>query len=71
MPPQTVWVLGLFGLKTGIHFAHFGRNQVWLPWELRECMNVFIVSIFQMNKKEIEIIMRIRNALEELFCALI
>ena len=25
--PQTVWFLGLFGLKTGIHFAHFGPES--------------------------------------------
>ena len=24
VPPQRVWFLVLFGLKTGIHFAHFG-----------------------------------------------
>ena len=23
MPPQRIWFLGLFGLKTGIDFAHF------------------------------------------------
>ena len=25
--PQRVWFLGLFGLKTGIHFAHFGLES--------------------------------------------
>ena len=36
--------MGLFGLKTGIEFAHFGLER----------MNVFIVSCdqFQMNKNE-------------------
>ena len=24
VPPQRVWIWGLFGLKTGIDFAHFG-----------------------------------------------
>ena len=24
MPPQRVWILGLFGLKTGTDFGHFG-----------------------------------------------
>ena len=24
MPPQRVWVLSRFGLKTGIDFEHFG-----------------------------------------------
>ena len=27
MPPQKVWVLGLFGLKTGIDFANFGLES--------------------------------------------
>ena len=27
MPPQRVSFLGLFGLKTGIHFAHFGLES--------------------------------------------
>ena len=27
MPPQKVWFLGLFRLKTGIHFAHFGLES--------------------------------------------
>ena len=24
VPTQRIWFLGLFGLKTGMHFAHFG-----------------------------------------------
>ena len=27
MPPQRVGFWGLFGLKTGIHFAHFGLES--------------------------------------------
>ena len=27
VPPQRVWFLGLFGLKTGIEFAHFGLES--------------------------------------------
>ena len=27
MPPQRVWCLRRFGLKTGIHFAHFGLES--------------------------------------------
>ena len=27
VPPQRVGFLGLFGLKTGIHFAHFGLES--------------------------------------------
>ena len=28
------------------------RNRVWFPTELRWCINVFVVSEFQLNKKE-------------------
>ena len=45
MPPYRVGFLRRFGLKTGIHFAHFVWNRVWFLRELRECMNVFIISI--------------------------
>ena len=44
VPPQRVWFLGLFGLKTGTHFAHFGLEWGMVLRELRECMNLFIVS---------------------------
>ena len=27
IPPQRVWILGLFGLKMGIHFAPFGLQS--------------------------------------------
>ena len=27
VPPQRMWFGGLFGLKTGIHFAHFGLES--------------------------------------------
>ena len=40
----------------GIEFVHFGLESLF-AWELRACMNVFIVST--PNEKEIEIIMRI------------
>ena len=45
VPPQRVWILGLFGQKTGKDFPMLVRNQVWFSGELREFMNVFIVSI--------------------------
>ena len=44
-PPQRVWFLRRFGLKTGIDFAHFCLNRVWFSRELRECMNVFFISV--------------------------
>ena len=34
-----------FGLKTGIDFPILVRNQVWFSRELRECINVSVVSI--------------------------
>ena len=38
-----VWFLGLFGLKTGIHFALFGLESAMVFEGTTECMNVFIV----------------------------
>ena len=46
-----VGFLGRFGLRTGIHFAHFGLESGVVFEELRECMKVFIVSL-QMSKKD-------------------
>ena len=45
--PQRVWFLGLFDLKTGLHFAHFGlvSGMVFERTAWRERMNVFIISI--------------------------
>ena len=46
LPPQRVWFLGLFGLKTGIHFVHFGlESGMVFEVELQGCVNVFIVSV--------------------------
>ena len=45
VPPHRVGFLRRFGLKTGIHFAHFGLESGMVSEGLRECMNVFIVSI--------------------------
>ena len=48
VPPHRVGFLRRFGLKTGIHSAHFGSmsgNVVWFLRELRECMNVFIACM--------------------------
>ena len=38
-------VFALFGLKTGIHLAHFGLESSVVFEGTMECMNVFIVSI--------------------------
>ena len=45
VPPHRVGFLRCFGLKTGIHFAYFGLESGMVFEGLRECMNVFIVSI--------------------------
>ena len=45
VPPHRVGFLRRFCLKTGINFAHFGLEWGMVLGELRECMNVFIVSI--------------------------
>ena len=45
MPAHRVGVFRRFGLKKGIDFAHFGLQSDMVSGELRECMNVFIVSI--------------------------
>ena len=44
-PPHRVGFLRRFGLKTGIHFAHFGLESGMVFEGATVCMNVFIVSI--------------------------
>ena len=45
VPPHRIGFLRCFGLKTGIHFAHFGLESGWFSRELREYMDVFNASI--------------------------
>ena len=46
VPPYRVGFLRRFGLKTIIHFAHFGlESGMVFEGTQQECMNVFIVSI--------------------------
>ena len=45
VPPHRVGFLCRFGLKSGIHFAHFGLESGMVLRELRKRMNVFIVLI--------------------------
>ena len=53
VPPHRVGFLCRFGLKTGIHFAHFGLESGWVFEGTTECMNRFIVSIPKgVRKKE-------------------
>ena len=56
VPPQRVWFLRRFGLKTGIAFAYFSLESVMVfekttgPYE-----SIYRRFQFQMNKKEREI----------------
>ena len=45
VPLRRVGFLGPFGLKTGLHFVHFGLESGMVFKGTRESMNVFIVSI--------------------------
>ena len=70
MPPQRVGVWGLFGLKTGIHFAHFGLESGMVF----EGSTGVYERIYVFNSKSIERKrnMQIRNGFEEFFvCTLI
>ena len=70
VPPQRVWFLGLFGLKTGTHFAHFCLES-GMVFEGTTGVYERIYREFQMNKKEIEIC-EFEMHLEKFFvCALI
>ena len=62
MSPHRVGFLGRFGLKTDIHFAHFGLELGMVFEGTTECINVFIISI--PNEKERKRNMRIRNGVE-------
>ena len=43
VPPHPIGLLRRFGLKTGIHFAHFGMESGMVFEGTTECMNVLIV----------------------------
>ena len=64
VPPHRVAFLRRFGLKTGIHFVHFGLESGMVFEGTTECMNVSVWFRFQISKKEREIYMRIRNGFE-------
>ena len=64
--PHRVGFLCHFGVKMGIHFAHFGLEWGMVFEGTTECMNVFIVSI--PNERERKRNMRIGNGFEEFFC---
>ena len=44
VPPQRVWFLSCFGLKTGIELTIMVLNRVWFTREPRERINVFVFS---------------------------
>ena len=52
VPPQRVGFGGLFGLKTGIHFAHFGLESGMV---YERTTGAYLSFDFEVNKKEIEI----------------
>ena len=54
VPPHRVGFLRCFGLKMGVHFAHFGLERVWFPKELR-IVWMYLSFQFQISKKEREI----------------
>ena len=55
-----------FGLKTGIHLAHFGVESGMV---FEGTMGVYErIYHFQMSKAESKKNMRIRNGFEEIFC---
>ena len=62
VPPHRVGFLCRFGLKTSIHFAHFGLESVMVFEGTTECINAFILSI--PNELERNRNMRIRNGFE-------
>ena len=64
--PHRVGFLGRFGLKTGIHLAHFGLESCMVFEGTTECINVFIISI--PNEKERKRNVRIRNGFEYFLC---
>ena len=45
VPPHLVGFLRHFGLKMGMHFAHFGLELDMLFEGTTECMKIFMVSI--------------------------
>ena len=67
MPPQRVGFLGLFGLKTGTHFAHFGLESGVV---FEGSRGVVYERIYVFNSKSVERKrnMRIPNSFEEFFC---
>ena len=70
--PERVWCLGLFCLKTGIHFAYFGL-ELGMVFERSTWayMNLLLSFQFQINKNEIEICELEMHLKNDFVCALI
>ena len=62
VPPHRVGFLHRFGLKTGIHFTHFGLESGVVFEGTTKYINVFIILI--PNEKERMRNMRIQNGFE-------
>ena len=55
MSPQRAWFLGLFGLKMGVDFVHFGLESSLVFEGTKGAYEIIYLSCqFQMNKKELE-----------------
>ena len=55
VPPQRVGFLGLFGLKMGVDFVHFGLESGLVFEGTKGAYEIVYLSCqFQMNKKELE-----------------
>ena len=61
VPPDWVGFLRRFGLKTGVHFTHFGLESGMVFKGTTGVQNVLLLFQFQMSERE-EVI-RIRNLL--------
>ena len=60
-----------FGLKTGIHFAHFGLESGMVfegtTGVYERIYRFNYIPVFQMSKKKLKRNVRIRNSFEEIF----
>ena len=64
VPPQRVWFLRRFGLKTGIDFAHFGLERGLVFKGTTARVRTHLLFQFQMKEKYANLKWNLRN----LFC---
>ena len=67
MPPPKGYVFGLFGLKTGLHFAHFGPESGMVFEETTGVYERTFVIVSFPNESELNRNLRIRNAFKCFF----